>query len=51
MKQKLSVTLDERLLKMIDELVETGVFRNKSHLVEYSVNKIVKESKGGKEDE
>lgn len=54
MKQKLSVSLDENLLKSIDELVDTGKFRNKSHLVEYSVNAIVKqesEKTGGKEDE
>jgi len=41
MKQKLSVSLDENLLKSIDKLVETGKFRNKSHLVEYSLNKIM----------
>jgi len=44
MKNKLSVTLDENLLKSIEELVRTGKFRNKSHLVEYSVNKVVEES-------
>lgn len=50
MKQKLSVSLDENLLKLIDELVDTGKFRNKSHVVEFSVNKIVKDSLG-REDE
>tara|TARA_Y100000310_G_scaffold256113_1_gene263832 strand:+ start:6350 stop:6502 length:153 start_codon:yes stop_codon:yes gene_type:complete len=48
MKQKLSVSLDENLLKIISELVNTGKFRNKSHLVEYSVNKVVEENNGGK---
>ena len=41
MKQKLSVSLEENLLKSIDKLVDTGKFRNKSHLVEFSVNAIV----------
>ncbi len=49
MKQKLSVSLDENLLKIIGELVNTGKFRNKSHLVEYSVNKVVEENNGGEE--
>lgn len=47
MKQKLSVSLEENLLKLIDELVDTGKFRNKSHVVEFSVNKIIKENLGG----
>ena len=52
MKQKLSVTLDEKLLKLIDKLVETGKYRNKSHFVEYSLNKIIDNEKlGGEQDE
>lgn len=58
MKQKLSITLDEELLKLIDKLVETGKFRNKSHFVEYSLNSVIKQEKdklnevieGGKND-
>lgn len=42
MKQKLSVSLEENLLKSIDKLVETGKFRNKSHFVEYSLNIAIK---------
>ncbi len=42
MKQKLSVSLEETLLKSIDKLVGTGKFRNKSHFVEYSLNNAVK---------
>ncbi len=41
MKQKLSITLDENLLKLIDKIVETGKFRNKSHFVEYSLNFVI----------
>jgi len=47
MKNKLSVTLDVNLLKLIEDLVGTGKFRNKSHLVEYSVSKVVQESLDG----
>jgi len=43
MKQKLSVSLEENLLKLVGELVNTGKFRNKSHLVEYSLSKMIKE--------
>ena len=50
MKQKLSVSLNEDLLKLIDELVNTGKFRNKSHVVEFSVNKVIKDNLGGKDD-
>ncbi len=52
MKQKLSVSLEEDLLKSIDRLVETGKFRNKSHFVEYSLNNAVKnEQENRKENE
>lgn len=53
MKQKLSVSLNENLLKQIDKLVETGKFRNKSHVVEFSVNKIVENEGevGGERDD
>jgi len=44
MKNKLSISIEESLLKLIDQLVISGRFRNKSHLVEYSVNKVVEES-------
>ena len=43
MKQKLSVTLDEETLKKVDEIIKEGLFRNKSHVVEFSLNKILKE--------
>ena len=44
MKQKLSVTIDEETLKFIEETIKRGKYRNKSHVVEYSVNKL-KENK------
>ena len=47
MKQKLSVTLDEKTLVLIDKNIKDGLFRNKSHVVEFSINKVLKENKNG----
>lgn len=47
MKQKLSVTLDEKTLEKVDEIIKEGLFRNKSHVVEYSLNKTLKDRKNG----
>jgi len=43
MKQKISVTVEEETLKLVDKIVKSGIFRNKSHAVEFGLNKIVKE--------
>lgn len=43
MKQKLSITLDEDTLRQIAEQLNSGKFRNKSHLIEYSVKKFFEE--------
>ncbi len=48
MKQKISVTIDEETIKMIEETIKEGTFRNKSHAVEFSLNKLMKERSGGK---
>ena len=48
MKQKLSITIDERKIKEIEKLLEDGKFRNKSHILEYSLNKFLKEQENGK---
>ncbi|MFH1802515.1 MAG: hypothetical protein ABH864_03615 [archaeon] len=45
MKQKLSVTVDEKTAKLVEESLKEGMFRNKSHVVEYSLNKVLKEEK------
>ena len=37
MKQKLSITVDEETIRLIERMVEGGMFRNKSHLLEYAV--------------
>ncbi|MFA5174469.1 MAG: hypothetical protein WC438_04785 [Candidatus Pacearchaeota archaeon] len=43
MKQKLSITIDEEKIKIIETLLKEGLFRNKSHVLEYSLNKFLKE--------
>lgn len=43
MKDKLSVTVDIELVEKLKHIVNTGKFRNKSHLVEYALNKLIEE--------
>jgi len=50
-KQKLSITIDEEKVEKIDEMLKEGKFRNKSHVIEYSLDNLlnselnIKESK------
>lgn len=46
MKRKLSITIEEKLFELLDRLVGTGKFRNKSHAVEYTLNKFMEKSNG-----
>ncbi|MBT3404659.1 hypothetical protein HN832_03010 [archaeon] len=41
MKQKVSISLGEDTLKKVEEKLTEGLFRNKSHIIEYSVNKFL----------
>lgn len=34
---ELRVTIDERLNKILDEVVESGIFRSKAHLFRFAV--------------
>jgi len=43
MKHKTSVSFDEKTLYGIRDLMRSGLFRNKSHIVEYAVNKLLNE--------
>ena len=45
MKIKISVTIDEKTLKIIEETIKKGIFRNKSHAVEFGLNKLIMEKK------
>ena len=43
MKHKLSVTLDEEIVDEILKALSSGKFRNKSHVVEYAVKRLLEE--------
>ena len=45
MKHKTSVALDEETLAAMHELVRTGLFRNKSHVMEYALKRLTCEVK------
>jgi len=51
MKEKLSITIDEENVKLIEKAVQQGNFRNKSHAVEYAVAKLLNEQNKNKEKE
>ncbi|MBI4983243.1 hypothetical protein HZC32_01190 [Candidatus Woesearchaeota archaeon] len=42
MKQKICISIDTETLFQIKERVREGTFRNKSHAIEFAVNKILK---------
>jgi len=41
MKQKVSISIEEDTIKKIEERLDDGIFRNKSHLIEYAVKKLL----------
>lgn len=45
MKYKTSVSFDDETIFGIRDLVRSGFFRNKSHVVEFAVKKLIKEVK------
>jgi Arc/MetJ-type ribon-helix-helix transcriptional regulator len=47
MKQKISITIDEKTVLDILQAIETGRFRNKSHVVEYAVKKLLEVENNG----
>ena len=48
MKQKISVTIEKETLKQMEKIIKTGIFRNKSHAVEFSLNKTLREKQNEK---
>ena len=51
MKQKLSITIDEDKIKLLEKLLEEGRFRSKSHVIEYSLNKFLRENLEGEKND
>ena len=49
MKQKISITIDEDQVKIIENLLQDSRFRNRSHVIEYSLRKFLGEEIGDSE--
>ncbi|MCA9487805.1 MAG: hypothetical protein KC516_02480 [Nanoarchaeota archaeon] len=49
-KQRLSVSVSNETVELIDESLKIHKFRNKSHAIEFSINKILKDILNLKED-
>jgi len=44
MKQRISITIDEKKMRLVETLLENDSrFRSKSHFIEYSLDKALKE--------
>lgn len=50
MKQKLSITIDRKTIKLIEASIKEGLFRNKSHVVEFSLNKVLKDKQNSNQE-
>ena len=46
MKQKISITIDEETVYDILKSISSGKYRNKSHVVEYAVKKLLEVENG-----
>lgn len=43
MKTKICISIEESAVAELEKLLKNGLFRNKSHLIEYAVTKFMKE--------
>ena len=44
MKQKLSISIDKETVRVIEDKVKEGSFRNKSHIIEYALMQFLREN-------
>jgi Arc/MetJ-type ribon-helix-helix transcriptional regulator len=44
MKKKVSVSIEEKTIDKLDDYVKEGQFRNKSHVIEFALNKYMREN-------
>ena len=51
MKSKISITLDQEILESIEAIIndKKGAFRHRSHVVEYSIKKLLDDNSNGGE--
>ncbi len=47
MKIKLSLSMDQALMQEAEKKIATGLFRNKSHIVEYALKKFLEDKNAG----
>jgi len=45
MKTRLSITIDEEKVKVVNKILKKGLFRNKSHILEYALIKFLEREK------
>jgi len=50
MKVRISATIDEKTEKILNSLLKDGDYRNKSHIIEKSIELLKKEKEGRKND-
>ena len=43
MKKKISVSVEEKTILKLNDFVSEGSFRNKSHVVEFAINRLIKQ--------
>ena len=43
MKKKISISMEENTIVLLEEFVKESIFRNKSHFVEHAITKLMKE--------
>ena len=41
MKQKISISIEQEKIKVLEKLLKQGLFRNKSHIIEYSLDRFL----------
>jgi len=44
MKQKISISVDEEKLQKLEKFLVSGIFRSKSHVIEYSLTKFLEDN-------
>ena len=49
MKQKISITIDEEAVGLIEEMLKDSRFRNRSHVIEHSLRRFLNDEVGGNE--
>ena len=50
MKQKISITIEENTIVCLNEVVDEGRFRSKSHAIEFSINKVLRDNQNSNQE-